>query len=450
MSRFRRCIYTQGRVKAAPEQIANRIQNLLGDASITYDAELAERINGQRNPVVVVMPQTQEQVSAILCVANEERWTVAPIGGGTHLGAGNVPRPIDVVIRTEMMNRIVDYSPSDMVVCAEAGVPLPILSGILEKERQMLPIDPICASRASIGGIVSVSASGPMRASYGTLRDMTIGLKTIYPDGHLVRTGGKVVKNVAGYDMTKLFVGSYGTLAFLSEMTFKLRPLPLYRALVIVSGMHSDCLAFVQSIIHSQLVPSRTEALYGSFGIDAFGHEKTWCVAVDCDENQIAGQFQANALGKLADRFHLSSITIEGPEEVGAFWRRYQQKLELSQLVIRFAGRPKTLMDVSEKFRAFSAELGIDTCFSVSVTCGIGRVFVQGAKIDANERFVRMCRDLVEAEGGTAVIENGSVMLRQSVDSFGQVKNGFHLMKGIKKAIDPNQIMNPGRLLGGI
>ncbi len=445
-------VYTQSELKSTPEQVENRLQGLLGQMSVFLDTGIAAELTGQEYPVVMVQPDTEEQISALFTVANEEKWTVAPVGGGTHLGAGNLPRPIDIVIRSQDRNKVIDYSPTDMVVTVESGISFANLREILASEKQMLPIDPVCQDSATIGGLLSVSASGPMRAYYGTLRDMTIGLKTVYPDGSLIRTGGKVVKNVAGYDMTKLFVGSYGTLVYLSEITFKLRPFPLYRTLVVVSGTKSRCQQFVQEIVHSELIPSRVESLFGDFEalpLIESSPKESWHVAVDCDENVMAGKFQMNALCDLANRLGLSSITSTG-DDVGDFWEKYRTELVPTKLIIRYTCEPKKLIDLSDEIRVRCAEFGVLQSFSVSVTSGVGRVFVKSASTELEEKIVRVCRDTVQACGGYAIVDKGSVALRRNVDAFGVARDDIRLMKGIKKTIDPNGIMNPGRLLGGI
>ncbi len=428
------------------DRIIDRLTKSLGSGFATTDESLAAKLTGQRD-VVVVTPENEEQLSALMRIASEEAWVVAPIGAGTQLGIGNIPNHVDVVFQLTKLNKVLDYSPADMVVSVQAGTPLVNLQKTLNEAGQMLPVDPVLSDTATIGGLVATGVSGPMRAYYGTLRDFTIGLRTVYPDGRLVRTGGKVVKNVAGYDMTKLFVGSLGTLACLSEITFKLRPLPRYRSLAVVSGNAESCQTLTLNINGSHLIPSRLEALSGSY-FSLVNSESKWSVAIDCDENQASGKYQLDEISKLANELGLAYTSYESTD-VEQFWSNYRNSLVDSDLVIRFTGQPKQLILLAQKMKEALPHSDVEPYFSLSVSTGVGRLFFRDMlDTELATNIVSACRHVCQEFGGFITIETASIPVRQQVNAFNKLQDNLSLLKGVKDTIDPLSIMNTGRLFG--
>ncbi|MDE3077934.1 MAG: FAD-binding oxidoreductase, partial [Chloroflexota bacterium] len=186
-------------------------------------------------PKVVAYPKTAEQVAEIVRVAAAHRWAVIPRGGGTIIELGGIPRAVDVVICTTDMNRMLEYEPADLTCTVQAGMRLSELQARLSEHGQFLALDPPLPDKATIGGIVAANSSGPLRLRYGTCRDLLIGVRVVNPDGSITKGGGKVVKNVSGYDMCKLYTSSLGTIGIILEATFKLWPLPACESTVVAS-----------------------------------------------------------------------------------------------------------------------------------------------------------------------------------------------------------------------
>src|SRR6058998_870669 len=192
--------------------------------------------------------------------ASDSGTTMIPVGGGTKLLLGNSPRSAQLAIRTGNLKGIVEYEPDNMTVSALAGTTLHQLQDILKNSNQFLPLDPPHASRATLGGIVACNSSGPIRFRYGTVRDMLIGVKIVHADGTPTKAGGKLVKNVTGYDMCKLYTGSLGTLGILSELTFKVQPRPDSMATVFLAYPSITlALEATQLFIKSDLLPDAME-----------------------------------------------------------------------------------------------------------------------------------------------------------------------------------------------
>src|SRR6185295_5876810 len=182
-------------------------------------------VDGVR-PGYVCTPGSVDEVSEAIEAASQIVASVIPWGGGTRMTLGFPPRAGSLVLQTERLNEIVEYEPADLTVTVQAGMRLAALQARLGAEGQMLALDPAAADRATIGGLIAANASGPLRLVYGTARDLVIGTRVVNADGVISKAGGRVVKNVAGYDLNKLYVGSLGTVGVVVELSFKLHPLP--------------------------------------------------------------------------------------------------------------------------------------------------------------------------------------------------------------------------------
>ncbi|RMF89503.1 MAG: FAD-binding oxidoreductase, partial [Nitrospinota bacterium] len=218
-------------------------------------------------PQVVVFPETVEQIAEILSLANREGATVIPRGGGTKLHWGGIPRQVDIVLGLERMNQILEHEPADLTVTMQAGTRIQALQDRLGEKGQFVPLDPPFPQEATIGGTIATNASGPKRLLYGTVRDFLLGVKVVHADGRISRAGGKVVKNVAGYDLNKLYVGSYGTLGVLVEMTLKLLPRPETERLFFATFPDlASAVRVASQIFQSELRPSAIELLNSRAG----------------------------------------------------------------------------------------------------------------------------------------------------------------------------------------
>ena len=208
-------------------------------------------------PSLVVEPGTIEETSEVMKLASREGLAVSPRGGGTKMGLGNPPRQVDLILSTARMDGIIEHVPGDQIVRAQAGLKLEDLQENLAESDQMLGIDPP-EEGATVGGIVAANASGPRRLRYGTVRDLIIGIKVVLADGTVAKAGGKVVKNVAGYDLSKLFTGSLGTLGVIAEANFRLHPIRESARTVFVEVDDPEQIPEVaQAFTHSSCQPVR-------------------------------------------------------------------------------------------------------------------------------------------------------------------------------------------------
>jgi glycolate oxidase FAD binding subunit len=207
-----------------------------------------------------VTPSSAEELAARLDEAARNGDAVAAVGGGTQLDLGMPPTRLDVVIETTGLNRVVEYEPADLTVTVQAGMRFAELQRVLAEQGQFLALDPPLEDGATIGGLIATNASGALRFAFGTARDLVIGTRVANPDGTVTHAGGRVVKNVAGYDLNKLYIGSLGTLAIIVELSFKLAPIP--PAAAAVAGELSDAAAarsLIGAVVRSPLSPLAIE-----------------------------------------------------------------------------------------------------------------------------------------------------------------------------------------------
>ncbi|MDE3078068.1 MAG: FAD-binding oxidoreductase, partial [Chloroflexota bacterium] len=275
-------------------------------------------------PRVAAYPKTAEQVAAIVQVAAGQKWAVAPRGGGTLMELGGIPRAVDVVVCTTDMNQIVEYEPADLTCTVQAGMRLSDLQARLSEHCQFLALDPPLPERATIGGIVAANGSGPLRLRYGTCRDLLIGIRVVNPDGNITKGGGKVVKNVSGYDMCKLYTNSLGTIGIIVEATFKLWPLPALESTVVASYPTLEKAYATARQVHRSALPVRACELLTPAASDGRGY----LVAVWVGGERAALERQNEELASLCSAGYAPktkrSIELMDGERMQAFWRRVE------------------------------------------------------------------------------------------------------------------------------
>ncbi|MCS6842196.1 MAG: FAD-binding oxidoreductase, partial [Roseiflexus sp.] len=226
------------------------------DASLT-----AFSVQGIR-PQCVVAPATLGELQTVMRVAAEQRAALVPWGGGTQQWIGAPPARLDLVVRTTRLDRVLAHTPDDLTISVEAGMTLGALRAHLKRHGQMLALDPPLPDRATIGGLIATAADGPRRLGYGTLRDVLIGIAVVEVGGRLSRGGGMVVKNVSGFDMMKLYLGSFGTLAVIASANFKLLPLPRAAGTIVCRFAEpKQAFAALDELDGTQLAPVAAEYL---------------------------------------------------------------------------------------------------------------------------------------------------------------------------------------------
>jgi glycolate oxidase FAD binding subunit len=376
---------------------------------------------------------------------------------------------MDIVLLTRRLNRITDCDIDNLTFTAESGMTLNEVQKHLAKEGRgyFLPLDPFFADKATLGGIVATNSSGPKRLLYGTARDLIIGMKTVFPNGDIVVSGGKTVKNVSGYDMCKLLIGSFGTLGIICEITFKILPLPEKEATLSVPFKTLDEAAgFVLEVTRSQLIPASIETLNAT-AVTKMKYrfylpgEGKYVVAIGLEgvaesvERQIS---EMEALGKKHEA--LETVRLDS-EKHDAFWnafRNFSKGLAKgypglitlkSNFLISKCGK------VMESYEKIFKGLGMDCAFICHSGNGILYSYVLADKNGRSktETLVKLIKKLTSEAAkneGNLVVESSPFSIRKKVDVWGKSRSDYQVMRRIKKEVDPAGVLNPGRFLGGI
>src|SRR4028119_714768 len=249
--------------------IAQELELIVGNSGICdwenlkplWQERLAKVNAPDSIPSSIVYPSTAEELASIMSRAYSNSWNVLPCGSGSKLGWGGIAKNLDLVVSTERLNRVIEHAVGDLTVTVEAGVKFADLQDILLKTGQFLPLEPAYPQDATLGGIVATADSGSLRHRYGGIRDMLLGLSFIRSDGKIAKAGGRVVKNVAGYDLMKLFTGSYGTLGILTEVTLRVYPVPEATGTVVLVGEKEAIASATQTLLASALTPTAADLL---------------------------------------------------------------------------------------------------------------------------------------------------------------------------------------------
>src|SRR2546422_4339961 len=251
-------------MSVATRSIAETFVTIVGREGVRADdeARAAAAVGGQP-PRWVVCPVSIDQLSRVVALAHDEGLAVAPPGGAHALELGNPPTRVDVVADLSSLVRVVEYNPDDLTITAEAGISAGALAALLAPHRQFLPLDPPGLISRTLGGVTATNASGPLRARYGTMRDLLLGVRFVQADGVVTWGGSKVVKSVSGYDVPKLMVGALGTLGVLAELTLRLHSRPdAERSWLVVLGPARAAQGFIGPVLPSPLPPNPTRVFH--------------------------------------------------------------------------------------------------------------------------------------------------------------------------------------------
>lgn len=438
-----------------------QIINIVGeDNTLSQSPELRLYSVEGKIPSMTVFPKSVEEISEVMKVASSESLAVIPWGGGTKIGLGRELRKVDIVICTKNLNRVLEHEASDLVTTTQCGISLKEFQGVLGEKNQFLAIDPPhFESGATVGGIIASNDSGPRRLRYGTMRELLIGIKFVRSDGAIVKGGAKVVKNVAGYDIPKLYVGSLGTLGIIVEGTFRLYPIPELSQTYIFSFSNLELLQeTVLSILNSSLVPTCLELLNPTLiGIISdklnfnLGTGK-YALAIRIESVERAVRDQISKVKDICGERGGEGILIEGRleetlwEEIREFpWRKSGDNNAVCKVSVLITDVPRVFQVLEE----LSTNSGLGIYSSARAGNGILIISIEGEMLPIIEATKSLC-NLVSSLKGNMVIQDAPSFLKSQVDVWGEVGASIRVMERLKSHFDPNGILNPGRFVGGI
>ena len=412
------------------------LQRVVGKKNVR-EAAPEDAVEGVE-PSLVVEPGSVEEISAVMKLASAEGLTVSPRGGGTKMGLGAPPRAVDLVLSTARMNEVIEHVPGDQVVRVQAGLKLADLQDRLGGEDQMLALDPPeKAAGATLGGIVAANSSGPRRFRYGTVRDLIIGVTVVLADGTVAKAGGKVVKNVAGYDLAKLFTGSLGTLGVISDCNFRLHPRPdAARTLAVEVESPQQAGDAAQAIVHSQVEATAVELHWG-------GETKLVSVLLESIPGGIEAKEERARL--LLEPFgEVRNLDDDEANNLGPLDLPAADEVE-----VKIGAPPAELASVMESVLDASARRGVAARLTGHAGTGVTFAGLTGEEGLVSEAIGEV-RDVWTRAGGSVVVRSAPASFKEKVDVWGPPGDYGGLLRRVKEKFDPGYAMNPGRYVGGI
>jgi glycolate oxidase FAD binding subunit len=381
---------------------------------------------------VVYEPRDIDSLAALLAQANKDRTPVYPRGGGTKSGWWTGAAATKATLSTTSLAPLIDHCAGDLTATVSAGLTLAAVNAALARSGQWLPLDPPAADCATIGGIVAANDSGPRRHKHGAPRDLIIGVEMVRADGTIARAGGKVVKNVAGYDLARMLCGSRGSLALVASATFKLAPLaPVSRTVVATARNARACADLALAVAASPTAPAAIE-------IESPPHR----LLVRFESTARAADVQADAAASLC-LTHGAKAAVVADHEERAVWTGYERTV--------WAGVNE---GVIAKVTVLPTEVGelIDQA-GASLAAGraaLGVLYLRTDRIGGAKAWLDQVRARAARRGGAAVVVNASSALEHRLELWGGLAGSAPLMRAVKARFDPNNILNPGGGPGGL
>ncbi len=380
----------------------------------------------------VVEPGSEQEISALLRFANDARLSVVPRGSGTKLSWGNSPKRVDIILSLQRLKHVVEHAWADLTVTVEAGCTFAELQRRLAEHGQRLALDPLWPQQATVGGILSANDTGALRLYYGGLRDLVIGVTLILADGTIARSGGKVVKNVAGYDLPKLAAGALGTLGIITRAVFRVHPLPANtRTLSLQPENTEEAQRLILALLNSSLTPSAIQLRTGDGAAPVIDIEIEGAVSgLDSQEARIAA---------LAHPLTVSSAVWQARQEL---WTS-ADKAAVAKVSVVPSSIAKMLAGVAKLAAGQDARWR-----AVIFATGIGWLRIDAGG-GSSSTILRELRAEIEEQGGALVIPHMPAAAGK-LDTWGSPGDGLPLMLAVKQQFDPHGTLNPGRYLGGI
>ena len=425
--------------------IAPQLESIVSPSSVcswedikSQRERIARAIAPGPPPSCIVYPNTQAELAEVITFAHHSNWRVLPCGGGSKLSWGGLAAGIQVIVSTERLNQVIQHAVGDLTVTVEAGTKFAELQETLAKERQFLALDPTAPKSATMGGIVATSDTGSWRQRYGGVRDQLLGVSFVRADGQIAKAGGRVVKNVAGYDLMKLLAGSYGTLGIITQITFRVYPLPDDSVTVVLTGTAEAIAQASTTLQASALTPT----------------------AADLLSNQLVARLDIGQGLGLITRFQ--SLT-ESVKEQSTRILAVGQHLGLQGAL--YSSRDEAeLWQKLQQIRATPTEFGVTCKFGVIpsqavaalnqmevglIHAGSGLGWLRWEDAGMLETVLQM-RSLCQAQGGFLTVQQAPVALKQQLDIWGYTGNALDVMRRIKQQFDPKNLLSPNRFVGGI
>lgn len=429
--------------------IASKLESLLNPGAVTaweaLDPTLRAQIIQAAPDAVdcIVYPATAAELAEVVAYAHAHRWRILPCGHGSKLHWGGLATDIQIAVSTAKLNRLIEHASGDLTVTAEAGLSLVELQSRLMATGQFLAVDPAYATQATLGGIVATADTGGLRQRYGGIRDMLIGIELVRSDGKFAKAGGRVVKNVAGYDLMKLLTGSYGTLGILTQVTFRIYPLPPTAETLAFSGDAAQIAQAAAALLASALTPTAVGLLTPST-VAALGLGADVGMVVRFQSIDVSVAQQSQQMSQLAAGLGLTTAPIPRAD-ADLLWQQLPELINppsSSPTITCKIGVEPAQAVATLQHNSLASALGV-----IHASSGLGIVqLLPSASIEQLSSLRQWC----QAAGGFLTVLAAPVELKQQLDVWGYSGNALSVMQRLKAQFDPENLLSPCRFVGGI
>ncbi|WP_420840351.1 FAD-binding oxidoreductase [Argonema galeatum] len=434
--------------------IAQTLTDILGPAAVrdwenievSQQKHISETVSSGTTSTCIVYPNTQEELAQVIACAYQQRWRVLPCGSGSKLSWGGVAKGVDVVISTSRLNRVIEHAVGDLTITVEAGAKLSDIQAILAKAGQFIALDPSYPETATIGGIVATADAGSLRQRYGGVRDMLLGISFVRADGQIAKAGGRVVKNVAGYDLMKLFAGSFGTLGIISQATFRVYPLPEASQTVVLIGTGDAIAQATKTLLASALTPTAVD-LRSTQVVTNLGLGKGMGLITRFQSMTESVKQQSTRLLEVGQTLGLQCSSYTGNDEA-ELWQKLAEQMWASgqepEIICKIGMLPTAAVATLTLLDNISQQQGIGL-----IHAGSGLGLLRFNPENALDCVTKM-RSHCQSHSGFLTVLEAPISFKQQLDVWGYSGNALDLMRQIKQQFDPENILSPHRFVAGI
>lgn len=432
--------------------IAHTLKNILGSDKVicewdNLEAYWQERITQALVPGKassdIVYPQTQEELAEVMSCAYGNNWGVLPCGNGSKLAWGGLVDGVNLIISSKRLNRMIEHAVGDLTVTVEAGMKFAELQAMLAAADQFLALDPAYPESATIGGIIATADAGSWRQRYGGVRDMLLGFSLVRADGQVAKAGGRVVKNVAGYDLMKLFAGSYGTLGMLSQVTLRVYPMQMASGTVVLTGDAEAIATVNKTLLASALTPTAVDLLSTQL-VASLGIGQGMGLIIRFQSVPESVKQQSARILEVGQQLGLQGVVYTATDEA-EIWQKIKQQIWANQsesrIICKIGVLPSNAVEILTQLDRLTSDNGMGLVHAGS---GLGLLRFERSQILQELR--RSC----ENKGGFLTILEAPPTLKQQIDVWGYTGNALDLMRKIKKQFDSKNLLSPHRFVDGI
>ncbi|NEQ43763.1 MAG: FAD-binding oxidoreductase [Leptolyngbya sp. SIOISBB] len=431
--------------------IAQTIESILGASQVIPWASLVEpltstvqgAIAADTPPTCIAYPQTPDELAAVVACAHQNQWHLLPCGHGSKLTWGSPVTGVDLVVSTQHLNQVIEHAEGDLTVTAQAGVSFAELQSQLLQTRQFLAIDPAYPDQATLGGIVATRDTGGLRQRFGGIRDMLIGVSFVRYDGQLAKAGGRVVKNVAGYDLMKLMTGSFGTLGILTQLTWRTYPLQETSQTVVLTGNAEAIQQATATVLQSSLTPVAMDVL--SAELTADGASDTLALALQFQSIEAGVTEQGERLQAIAQPHNLACQILTAQADT-AFWQTLNRTLfppqEPAIALCKLGILPAQAVDL---LTFLDQTLTPDT-WQARIHAGSGIGTLRLSATGNSVQQVQQVRSRCQAANGYLTLLEAPPEWKAQLDPWGIDQATQLLMTRLREQFDPHSQLSPGRM----